>query len=411
MWSRDTWKEIFEAIGKNKLRTFLTGFSVSVGIFFYIILSGMGTGLYNNFDNLYLEDALNIIRFTGTETSVPYGGYKAKRVIEFNNDDLKAIEQKFGHTLEYITPRITRRNLVTYQNNSDFYFTRGVASGHLIAENSLMMRGRYINEKDVAERTKYAVIGRMVEKDLFDGADAIGKHIDISGISFKVVGVFQDEGGDNEERFIYIPYSTRQLLEGNTDKLNVFIAAFPKSLGVTGAIEFQNQLTSFLKSRKTISPDDPWGFRVLNFTEQYQKTQLLSGAIQVMVLIISLSVIISGVIGVSNIMVFTIKERTKEIGIRKALGATPKMITSTIILESITITSVFGFTGLVLGVFILNNLQSERLHQEYLVLNPSINGYTALFVTVLLIACGAIAAYVPARRASKIKPIEALRDD
>lgn len=411
MFSSDIWIEIFEIISKNKLRTLLTGFSVATGIFFYVILSGMGKGLSNNFDNLYLEDALNTIEITAAETSLPYMGYESKRSITFNNKDMSAIKKRFAATLSYLTPRISKRDLITYKSNSDFYNTEGVGPGHLEVENSLIMRGRYINEKDVIDRSKYAVIGRMVEKDFFNGEDAVGKMIDVSGVPFKIVGVFQDEGGDNEERYIYIPYTTRQQLEGNNDEFKVVIVAFNKDLGYQGAMAFEEQLIDFLKQRKTVSPEDTWGFNILNFTDHYQKTLMLSGAIQIVAFLITMGVIISGVIGISNIMVFTVKERTKEIGIRKALGATPKKITDAIITESVFITGVFGFTGMILGILLLNSLKGKNLHEEYLVLNPGINIYSALFVTVLLIACGAIAAYVPAKRASDIKPIEALRDE
>jgi len=370
----------------------------------------MGNGLYNNFNNFFGEDALNIINILATETSIPFEGYKAKRSIKFNNEDLEAIEKQFASTLDYITPRISKQSLITYGNESDFYSTRGVSPGHLKAENSTLMRGRYINSSDIINRTSYAVIGRMVEKDLFENGDAIGKNIDISGNVFKVIGVFQDEGGDNEERFIYIPYTTRQQLEGD-DEFNMIIVAYRKNLGFKNAMRFQEQLIDFIKKRKTISPKDSRSFRVLNATQQYRITMSFSKAIQYVVFFITISIIISGIIGISNIMVFVVKERTKEIGIRKAIGATPKMITGTIMLESIFISSIFGLSGMILGIIILSTLQGDRLSTEYLILNPSINGFTAITVTLLLIICGAIAAYVPARRASKIKPIEALRDE
>ncbi|MEM9142430.1 MAG: ABC transporter permease [Bacteroidota bacterium] len=389
----------------------MTGFTVALGIFIFVTLFGMGNGLNNTFDLFFGEDAVNILNIEATQTSLPYGGYKAKRRIEFNNSDLAAIEKDFAPMLDYLTPRISRRNLVTFGSESDYYYTRGVAPSHLIAENSLMMRGRYINAKDIQDRTKYAVIGRMVEKDLFDGKDAIGKYIDVDGSAFKVVGVFQDEGGDNEERFIYIPYTTRQLLEGNEDDFSVLIVAFKETLGNAGALLFQNQLEAYLKQRKTISPKDPWGFNVFNYAEELKRNQQFAGALQIIISAIAFVVIISGIIGISNIMLFVVKERTKEIGIRKALGATPRKITNTIMLESIFITGIFGFIGMLAGVVVLNVIAGESLQENYFITRPGINLGLAVFVTILLILCGALAAYVPAKRASSIKPIVALRDE
>lgn len=408
MFSRDTWQEIFETIVKNKLRTFLTGFSVALGIFLYVVLSGMGNGLYNNYNRIYSNVALNIINILATETSLPFEGFKAKRNIKFNNEDLRAVEKQFTSTLDYITPRISKQCLITYRNESDLYSTRGVSPSHLRAENSVIARGRFINKNDLIQRTNYAVIGRMVEKDLFKGVNAIGKNVDVSGIIFKVIGVFQDEGGDDQERVIYIPYTTRQQLDGNNE-FDMMIVAYHKEIGHEGAREFQDQLISFLKKRKTISPEDSRCFNIVNMIAHYRATMMFAKAIQFVVFFITMGIILSGIIGISNIMVFVVKKRTKEIGIRKAIGATPRIIALTIMLESIFISSIFGLTGMAFGTIILSTLQSERLTEEYLILNPSIDGFTAISVTVLLIICGAIAAYVPARRASKIKPIEALR--
>lgn len=411
MFSRDTWKEIFEAIGKNKLRTFLTGFTVALGILIFVTLFGMGNGLNNTFEKFFGDDATNILRLFPSQTTLPYGGYKAKRQIEFKNEDLADINNNFTALIDYITPRISRNALVTYKEESDNYNTRAVAPGHQYAEKTIMMKGRYINETDLAERTKYVVIGRLVERDLFNGEESIGKYIDIGGSAFKVVGVFQDDGGDNEERYIYMPYTTRQLIEGNNDKVDQIIVAFNQSIGYAGALQFENKLNEFIRKKKVISPDDPRGIFIQNVADDLKRNQQFAGVLQLIISGIAFAVIISGVIGISNIMLFVVKERTKEIGIRKAMGATPRKITGTIMLESIMITAIFGFVGMIVGIVILNTIQGETLEENYFITNPAINTGTAVFVTILLIVCGSIAAYVPARRAAKIKPIVALRDE
>lgn len=411
MFSRDTWKEIFEAMGKNKLRTFLTGFTVALGIFIFVTLFGMGNGLQNTFNEFFGNDAVNIIRIYPSQTTLPYGGYKAKRQIEFENNDLDAIAKEFAPFIEYMTPQINSGGNVTYKNESDNYSNRGVGPGMQFAEKNVLMRGRYINNKDVRDRTKVAVIGRMVEKDLFKGVEPLGEYIAMGESVFKVVGVYQDEGGDNEERYIYIPFTTRQLIEGNNDKVNQIVIGFKESIGYTGAMNFQRKLDAFMRQRKVISPKDPRGIFINNVADQLKQNQQFAGVLQIIISVIAFAVIISGIIGISNIMVFVVKERTKEIGIRKAMGATPRLITSGIMLESIFITALFGFLGMIIGIVVLNAITGDTLEDNYFITKPSIDSGLAVFVTILLIICGAIAAFVPARRAARIKPIVALRDE
>ncbi|WP_394747304.1 ABC transporter permease [Spongiimicrobium salis] len=410
MFNRDTWKEIFETIQKNKLRTFLTGFSVALGILIFVGLFGMGNGLKNTFQKFFGDDATNVFFVFPGQTTVPYKGFKANRRIEFENEDLEDIEKNFAFFMEYITPRISRGALVKYKEESDNYTTRAVGPAHQFAEKTVMMKGRYLNETDIQEKTKYAVIGRLVEKDLFKGESSIGEFIDIGGSAFKVIGVFQDDGGDNEERYIYIPYTTRQLIERNTDKIDQIILAFKPEIGYTGSLAFERSLDKYLRSKKVISPKDPNGIFIRNIAEQLKQNQQFAGVLQIIISCIALAVIISGVIGVSNIMLYVVKERTKEIGIRKALGATPRNVTNTVLLESVFITTISGFLGMVLGVAGLQSIGTS-LEDDYFITNPYIDIKVAIFATILLIICGAIAGYIPARRAARIKPIVALRDE
>jgi putative ABC transport system permease protein len=411
MLSRDTWKEIFETIRKNKLRTFLTGFTVALGIFIYVVLFGMGNGLKNTFAKFFNDDAQNVFFVFPGRTTEPFKGYKANRRIEFENDDLTDIEENFSMLLEYITPRISRGATVTYKEESDNYTTRAVGPAHLFAEKTIIMKGRYLNETDILKKTKYAVIGRLVEQDLFKGEESIGKFIDVSGSVFKVIGVFQDDGGDNEERNIYIPFTTRQLIEKNNDKIDQIILAFKPEIGYAGAMAFEGKLDKFIRNKKIISPSDPNGIFIRNVADQFKQNQQFAGVLQTIISIIAFAVIISGMIGIGNIMVFMVKERTKEIGIRKALGATPKRVTNGVIFEAIFITTISGFVGLLIGISVLRSIGGPTLEDDYFITNPEINISNAIFVTILLIVFGAIAGYLPARRAAKIKPIVALRDE
>ena len=410
MFNRDTWREIFATIGKNKLRTFLSGFTVALGILIFITLYGMGNGLINTFDQFFSQDATNVIYVFPGRTSLPYKGYKSNRTIEFDNTDLADIKTNFPMFLEHLSPIIRRSALAKYKQESNTYTTLGVDWGQQFAEKTVIMKGRYLNHRDIEEKTRNAVIGRLVEIDLFGAENALGKYIDLGGSVFKVIGVFQDEGGDNEERQIFIPYTTRQLIEKNTDEVDQLVVQFKPELGYTGAMALESNLRRFLKDKKYIHPDDRNAFFIRNVTDNLKQNQEFAGALQLIVTVVAFGTIIAGIIGISNIMVYVVKERTKEIGIRKAIGATPKTVISTILLESVFITTISGFIGMLIGIGLLRSL-GDNLADDYFITNPYISIGVAVFATVLLIVFGAVAGYVPARRAARIKPIVALRDE
>jgi putative ABC transport system permease protein len=409
MFNRDRWREIFDTISKNKLRTFLSGFTVALGIFIFIILFGLGNGLKNTFQEFFLDDASNTIFIYPGKTSEPYKGFKANRRIEFKNEDLKEIDENFAFFIEYLTPRITRSALTRYKNESNTYPTRAVAPGHQFIEKTILMKGRYINPSDLEEKKKSAVIGRLVAKDLFKGEDPIGKYINIGTIAFKVIGVFQDDGGDNEERNIYIPYTTRQLIEKSNDKVDQIIVTFRKELGHAGALALEKSLKNYFKEKKSIAPSDPNGVYFQNLTDDLKQSQQFAVVLQLIVSFVGLGTLIAGIIGISNIMVFVVKERTKELGIRKALGATPLSVIQMILQESVFITTISGYIGLFLGILVLENIGLTL--EEYFIKNPFIDFGTAFAATLVLIIFGAVAGYIPAKRASRIKPIVALRDE
>ena len=409
MFNKDRWIEIFETIGKNKLRTFLSGFTVALGIFIFIILFGLGNGLKNTFQEFFLDDASNVIYLQPGKTSMPYKGFKSNREIEFKNEDMEDIKENFPMFTEYVTPRITRSALVRYKNENNSYTTRAVAPGHQFVEKTILMKGRYINQIDLDKKTKNAVIGRLVAKDLFKSEDPIGKYINLGETAFKVIGVFQDDGGDNEERFIFIPYTTRQLIEKNNDKIGQIIITFPKEIGHLGAIAFEKTLKKYFKNKKSIDPEDPNGIFIRNPTDNLRDTQSFAIGLQIIVSFVGLGTLIAGIIGISNIMVFVVKERTKELGIRKALGATPKSVIQMILQESVFITTISGYIGLFLGIIVLENIGLKL--EEYFIKNPYIDLGTSIAATIILILFGAIAGYIPAKRASSIKPIVALRDE
>jgi putative ABC transport system permease protein len=370
----------------------------------------MGNGLINTFDKFFSQDATNVIYLFPGRTSMPYKGYKSNRTIEFDNTDLADIETNFPMFLQYVSPIIRRSALVKYKQESNTYTTQGVDWGQQFAEKTIIMKGRYLNHRDVEEKTRNAVIGRLVEIDLFGSENSLGKYIDVGGSVFKVIGVFQDEGGDNEERQIFIPYTTRQLIEKNRDEVDQIVVQFKPELGYTGAMALESNLRRFLKDKKYIHPDDRNAFFIRNVTDNLKQNQEFAGALQLIVTVVAFGTIIAGIIGISNIMVYVVQERTKEIGIRKAIGATPKTVITTILLESVFITTISGFIGMLIGIALLRSL-GDNLADDYFITNPYISMGVAVFATVLLIVFGGVAGYVPARRAARIKPIVALRDE
>ena len=409
MWSRDRWQEMFYTLRKNKLRTTLSGFTVALGIFIFVVLFGFGNGLKNSFEQFFVDDSTNTIWLFPGQTEKPYRGYKAKRRIIFKNDDLADIKQNFSFFIDYVTPRISRGALVKYAKESNNYTIRAVAPGHQFAEKTMVTDGRYINERDVIEKTKYATIGRLVEKDLFGNKPALGKNINVGDISFKVIGVFRDAGGDNEERLIYIPYTTRQQIEKSNDRVDQIMVAFKPKLGYAGAMAFEKKLNTFMRKKHNIAPSDRGGIYVRNVADEFRQTQNIGSVLQYVVLFIGIGTLLAGIIGISNIMVFVVKERTKELGIRKAIGATPKSIVGMILQESVFITAIAGYAGLLAGVGTLA-LIGDSL-EDYFITNPYIDTNEAIGATVILVVFGAIAGYIPAQRAAKIKPIIALRDE
>ena len=409
MFSRDQWQEIFETIRKNKLRTILSGFTVALGIFIFIILFGFGNGLKNSFEQFFLDDATNTLWLYPGVTSKAYQGFKDNRRIEFENSDLIDIKENFTFFLENITPRINRREVLSYKGQSNIYNIRAVAPAHQNVEKTIIMKGRFINQKDIDERTKNITIGRLVAQDIFKKEDPIGKYIEMGESAFKVVGVFQDKSGDREERLVYLPYTTRQLMEKNNDKIDQIIVSFKQELGYVGALAFEKQLGDFFKSKKVIDPTDKSGLYIRNTTERVRQNQRFASTLQIIVAFVGIGTLIAGIIGISNIMVFVVKERTKELGIRKALGANPISIVAMILNESIFITTLSGIFGLLIGIFMLSRLDDQL--EQYFILDPYVDSLTALIATFLLIFFGAIAGFIPAKRAASIKPIVALRDE
>ena len=372
IFSKDSWKEIFDTIKKNKLRTFLSGFTVAIGIFIFIVLFGFGNGLQNSFAEFFVDDKVNTIRIYPSSTTLPYRGYESNRRIEFTNQDLIEIKENFNNEVEDIVVRNTFYNQIKYKEKSNQYQVRAVSPGHREAENTILMSGRYLHEGDIEQRKKYAVIGRLVAQDLFDGKDPIGEYIFGSDHSWRVIGVFQDEGGDREERMLYVPYTAMQEIQKNSDKINQMIVIYNAEMTYDESLLLEKKLEMYIKNKKVISPDDNRGVYISNTGEQLENSNNFASVLQIVVTFIGIGTLIAGIIGISNIMVFVVKERTKELGIRKAIGATPNSIILMILQESIFITTISGYAGLITAMITLKII-GNNLQEKYFISNPSDN--------------------------------------
>lgn len=410
MFNIERWKEIIQSIQKNKLRTALSGMTVSLGILIFIILFGLGEGLKNSYSDLFLNEANNVIFIYPGKTTKPYGGFRTNRRIELKNEDILAVKEEFSNSLEYINPRLNASEPIKYKLESFQFTIDAVAPSNQLIEKHVLMKGRYINEKDIEDFNKVVVIGRLVARDIFKDEDPIGKFLNLGSRAFKVVGVFQDTSGDTEENKLIIPYTTRQQILKGSDIIGTLAVTFDQSIGGSGAIKLSDDIKSFLKKRKSVDPSDPSGIRVRNVADELNRSMQFANVLQIIVTFVGIGTLIAGIIGISNIMVFIVKERTKELGIRKALGAQPDEIIKMILTESIFITGLSGFLGMIIGILILNSLDTSAL-QDYFITRAGVDFSIAFGATLVLIIFGIIAGYLPAKRAAQIKPIVALRDE
>ena len=414
MFNIERWQEIFEAIRKNKLRTFLTGLSVASGIFILVILLAIGQGMSNGVEKEFQNDATNRISVWTNVTSVEYKGLNPGRIIEMDNRDYELATKKNETNLELKSGVYSRwGQLTTYKNETGSYRVEGVRPDYQFLENETLVAGRYINQGDVAASEKVAIIGNQVYLDLFKDKNALGEYIDIAGIKFKVVGVYSDPGGEREETRIFIPLTTAQRVYNAGDKLRSLAFTLKKQDSYEDALAaseaFSEQLKSDLKAKHSIAPTDERAVNVNNTLENAKRFYDLNNMIRWFFWGVGICTIIAGVVGVSNIMLIIVKERTKEIGVRKAIGAEPWSIIGMILHESIFVTAIAGFVGLIFGLALLQAI-GPLIETDY-IQNPSVDFSVAITTVFILIVAGAVAGFFPAYRAANIKPIEALRDE
>jgi len=414
MFDLERWQEIFDTIRKNKLRTFLTGLSVASGIFILVILLGFGQGMRNGIENEFKQDASTSVWVWPGVTSKEYKGLNPGRRIQLVNENYDKASAMFDDDIEYGSARIFVRGIsVNYGKEALIYGVQGVASDFQFIENAKMVEGRFINYQDEVSNGKVAIIGNKIKQDVFGEVNTpIGEFIDISGIPFKVIGVFK-EMEDREEERIYIPITTAQRTFNGGNRLNNLSFTLPPrenfDKAVAQAVDFKNGLREYLQQTHTIAPDDTGAIEVWSAMEEAKRYYGLTNNIKLFFWFVGVCTIIAGVVGVSNIMMIVVKERTREIGIRKALGAKPWSIIGMILHEAIFVTAISGFGGLIFSMALLE-IVGPNVEVDY-IMNPSVNFNVAFSTVIVLIVAGTLAGFVPAYRAAKVKVIESLRDE
>jgi len=410
----DGLQEILYTLRMNKLRTALTAFGVFWGIFMLILLLGAGRGMQNGVYEDFGSDVLDfIVAYTGT-TSVAYKGMGLGRQIQLTLDDVEAIKQQIPG-VRFIAAESQREGVsIVYGRKNASFAVLGVPDEYFDVKESIPFNlGRKINPLDEQELRKITVIGSVVAERLFGkDVDPVNKDVRVNGVMMKVVGVFYDKGnrGRDSER-IYIPQPTFQKIFGESNRIGS-IWLRPE-IGLDG-FALEKSVIELLQRRHSVSPEDKRAINSFNMAEPAKMVNGLFFGINALIWFVGLGTLMAGIVGVSNIMIITVKERTREIGIRKALGATPFSIVGTLLFESILVTGIAGYAGLVLGVGLIElisfGLNSAGAQLPFFK-NPEINFQVAITAIVLLVVVGALAGLMPALRAAKIMPIEAMRAD
>ncbi len=415
MFSLDQWQEILQAIQANKVRTFATAFGVFWGILMLILLLGAGQGLQNGVERNMLLDAINSIWIIPARTSMAYQGMPAGRQHPFIEEDLEGVEENVAG-IDLMSPenQLMGEFDVKYGNRATSFPVFGADSEYFgIKVSQKIINGRSINPLDDAQRRKVCIIGEQAASVIFEeGVDPVGKYLQIKDVNFRIVGVFSFESSamDQAQR-IYIPFSTFQGIFNTGRQVTLF--AVTTAEGHSGR-ELEDDIIKFLKQRQTIHPDDNSAYWTHNQEEQHRNVTNLFLAIKIFIWLVGLGTLTAGIVGVSNIMIIIVRERTREIGVRKALGATPASVVGMILQESVFITTIAGYSGLVLGVLLLEGINAALLAMGgdlQFFHRPEIDVRVALAALAILVGAGALAGLVPALKAARVKPAEALRSE
>jgi putative ABC transport system permease protein len=416
MFDADRINEVLQTLSKNKLRTTLTAFGVFWGIFMLMIMLGSGQGLENGVTRSFGGSATNAVYMWTQQTTLPYKGLPRGRSFNFLQEDIQAIKDNVPE-LAVLAPSaqlggFRGENNVSRGTKTGPFAVRGDFPENRFIQVFKLTSGRYLNDLDIKERRKVCVIAPRVEEVLFNkGESPLGQYIQVNGTYFKVIGtITTDKGGDDAEekmQTIYIPFTTFQQAFNWGGKIGWFsMTAKPQF----EASLMEEKVKKILAQRHRISPDDPYAIGSWNSQKEFKKIQGLFAGIRLLVWVVGIGTLLAGVIGISNIMLIIVKERTREIGVRRALGATPNSIITQIISESILLTSMAGYFGLLAGVFLMEGINKAIEGTDSGMFDqPGVELDVALKALVILIISGALAGIIPARKAIAISPVDALR--
>ncbi len=417
LFGGNTWQEIFQSIRKNKLRTFLTMIGVFVGIYIYIGLSGASKGLDNGFERQFETIAKNSLFAWGQRTSMPYAGFKTGRQIQLKLGDVDVLYNRVAE-IETIAPR----NVKGIFGSNPGIITRGLKSGNYavygdfpdfadIATKKIYDGGRFINDEDIEQARKVCVIGERTQKELFEeDEDPIGGYIRIDNIYFQVVGVhkFTPGGGFESDSDIYIPFATFKKLYNTGDNVSwLTIAAYDDA----DVVKVEEDIKATLRSIHNVSPKDERAFGSFNLGEIFNKIMGFSSGLTFLSLIVGIACILAGVIGIGNILLISVKERTKELGVRRALGATPSEVRNQIIIEALTLTLLAGIIGIIFGALTLKIIDVLTQGSDFPYANPTVPVPYVIGSLLLMVVLGVLIGLIPAQRAVSIRPIDALREE
>jgi len=416
IFTRDTWQEIFGAIRKNKLRTAITIIGVFWGILLFVALQGAAKGMENGFDDRFKNLATNSMFLWSEQTGIPYGGYKRNRKVRLElNDTYRIASQIEG--VQFVAPRNAKGvfgdavPLVINKLKSGNYRVFGDYPIIDKVSKKKLRKGRFLNQKDIQDQRKICVIGERIEKELFEeGENPVGQYIKISNIYFQVVGVYKRNNTDFFERdnSIFIPFTTYQKVFNTGNRIGwMVIAGYPKE----DIIAVEEKVKNLLKRRYTVHPNDERAFGAFNFGEMFGKITGFVKGLKFTALIVGIATILAGVIAIGNILLITVKERTKEIGVRRALGAKPGEIRGQIILESVFLTLTAGLLGMTVGGLLLSYLNDLAKSWDFPFLNPTVSLPYIGFAIAIMVILGTLVGLIPAQRAVSIKPIDALREE
>jgi len=408
MFNRDTWLEIANTVLSNPMRTFLTGLSIALGVFILVVMQGLGFGLQNGVQNQFSDDAVNSIWVDAGRTQLAYRGHLPNRQVKMRNSDVDAMFDQMD-TVHAYSRRVRIWDVVMEHEDQQSNFPiRGVDPDHLMLENTTLTDGRYISSRDVAEETKVTVLGATIVEDLYEGIDPIGTYLLIGGVQFRVVGTFDDPASRWENKMAYLPFTTAQNIFRSNDKVDQIILG-TGDMPISDTRVLSDALLSWFKDRKVVHPDDARGVRIENNNEEYERFQNIFLGIELFIWGLGLLTLLAGAVGVANILAIAVKERTKEIGVRKALGASSSSVVGLVVQESLALMIVSGSAGLITGVGLLE-VVSPMIDHEYFK-NPQVDFRIALVALVILSVVGVVSGIGPALRAVRIKPVEALRDE